>query len=254
MVLSKPVFDVVFHPVVFACGVYCVHLAVFPLIERRWGARRIEWRKVLFGDVLGFLYLSFVSATAAHYLNRWIGVRGPWPASIAALPFLARLALYLVVADFLAYWIHRAAHLSAFWRIHRWHHAPTHMYWLAGTRTSILQQTFFSLPYIFVSPLLDVSPWWIANALLIFYTLTNSWMHMNVRWRLRWLDWLFVTPRTHHIHHSDQPAHYNSNFGVILSIWDRLFGTFTNPERVAQSAIRYGIGEKVPLARLAIGV
>ena len=254
MLLSKPVFDVVFHPVVFACGVYCVHVAVFPLIERHWGARRIEWRKVLLGDVLGFLYLSFVSATAAHYLNRWIGVRGPWPASIAALPFLARLALYLVVADFLAYWIHRAAHLSAFWRIHRWHHAPTHMYWLAGTRTSILQQTFFSLPYIFVSPLLDVSPWWIANVLLIFYTLTNSWMHMNVRWRLRWLDWLFVTPRTHHIHHSDQPAHYNSNFGVILSIWDRLFGTFTNPDRVAQSAIRYGIGEKVPLARLAIGV
>ena len=114
MLLSKPVFDVVFHPVVFACGVYCVHVAVFPLIERHWGARRIEWRKVLLGDVLGFLYLSFVSATAAHYLNRWIGVRGPWPASIAALPFLARLALYLVVADFLAYWMHRAAHLSAF--------------------------------------------------------------------------------------------------------------------------------------------
>jgi sterol desaturase/sphingolipid hydroxylase (fatty acid hydroxylase superfamily) len=254
MVLTKAVFDVVFHPTVFVCLLYAGHIAVFPAIERRWGLRRIAWRQVLAGDVLAFLFLSFVVYTAAGYVNRLIGVRGPWPEAIQAWPWPARLALYLVVADFLAYWMHRVAHLPGLWHAHRWHHSPDHMYWLSGTRTSILQQSLFNLPYIFVSPLIDVSPWWIANGLLIFYTVTNSWMHLNVRWRLRGLDWVFATPRTHHIHHSDQPAHYNTNFGVILSIWDRLFGTFTSPDRVDPTTLRFGITEKVPVARLAVGL
>lgn len=243
-----------FYPVVFAGLLLLVHIVVFGLIESRWGARRIAWRKVLPGDALALVFSFFVVVEVARFLNRWVGVRGPWPASIGEWPFWARLVLYIVVADFGAYWVHRLAHVRALWRIHRWHHAPSYMYWLAGARSSVLQQTLFNLPYIFASPLIDVSPWWLANGLLVLYSMTNSWMHMNVRWRLRGLDWLLVTPRSHHIHHSDNPAYYNSNFGVLFSVWDRLFGTFTSPREVDASALTYGIAEKVPIARLTIGL
>lgn len=251
--MNRALFDFIFHPVVFFCVLLAAHIAIFGTIERLWGQRRIPWREVLGRDLAAALVASFVVVAAASHLNRWIGLRGPWPSEITALPLPARLVLYIVVADFFAYWVHRLAHVSVLWRIHRWHHSPTYMYWFAGTRASILQQTLFNLPYI-ASPLIDVSPWWMANALLILYSLTNSWMHMNVRWRLRGIDWLLVTPRTHHIHHSEQRDHYNSNFGVILSIWDRLFGTFTNPDRVDPAGIRFGTGEKLPATRLAIGI
>ena len=150
--------------------------------------------------------------------------------------------------------MHRLVHLGALWRVHRWHHVPEHLYWLAGNRGSILQQAIFNLPYIFASPLLAMPPAGVLTGLYALQSLTNSWMHMNVRWHLGWLDWLLVTPRTHEIHHSDNPDHFNSNFGVLLSVWDRLFGTFTSPRQVDSSAIRFGITDKVPIARLTVGL
>jgi sterol desaturase/sphingolipid hydroxylase (fatty acid hydroxylase superfamily) len=233
---------------------FLLQVAFFGFIEARWGARRIDWRKVLLADLIALAFCSFIVRDAANYLNGWTRVYGPWPASTGAWPLPVRLVLYLVVADFFAYWMHRLVHLKPLWRVHRWHHAPTYMYWLAGSRGSILQQTLFNLPYIFASPLLGVSPWWVANGLLLFYAATNAWMHMNVKWRLRGLDLLLVTPQSHHIHHSAEPSHYNSNFGVVLSVWDRLFGTFTSPHATDPAALKFGIGERVPIARLAVGL
>ncbi len=252
--MNKAVFDLIFHPVAFPLLLLIANVALFATIESQWRASRIHWRKVLPGDALAFLFSSYVVVEAARILNGPIGIRGPWPAPIDELALPIRIALYIVVADFGAYWTHRLVHLPVLWRIHRWHHAPTHMYWFAGSRSSVLQQTLFNLPYIFASPLFDVSPWWTATALSMLYTFTNSWMHMDVTWRLRWLDWIFVTPRTHHIHHSEDPRHYNRNFGVLLSIWDRLFGTFTSPEEVVHSELKYGTGEKVSIVRLGIGL
>jgi sterol desaturase/sphingolipid hydroxylase (fatty acid hydroxylase superfamily) len=78
-------------------------------------------------------------------------------------------------------------------------------------------------------------------------------MHMNVTWRSNWLEWVLVTPRYHHVHHSCDLALSNSNFGVTFSIWDRLFGTYTDPDQVKEP-ISFGIGEEVPPLRLILGV
>lgn len=90
-------------------------------------------------------------------------------------------------------------------------------------------------------------------AVLSSHMLLNDWMHMNVTWRSNWLEWIVVTPRYHHVHHSDHPAHVNANFGVTFSIWDRLFGTYIDPEEFT-TPITFGIGERVPLMRLVAGV
>ena len=127
------------------------------------------------------------------------------------------------------------------------------MYWLAGYRASLLQLVLQGLPWTFAYSVLGMAPWWIFLAVTTSHILLNDWMHMNVTWRSNWLEWVFVTPRYHHVHHSDNLTLSNANFGVTFSIWDRLFGTYVNPDEVREP-LSFGIGEKVPLVRLALGV
>src|SRR5262249_50947844 len=62
--------------------------------------------------------------------------------------------------------------------------------------------------------------------------LLNHWMHGNVNWGMRWMEWMVVTPRYHRIHHSQLPEHLNTSFGIIFSFWDRLFCTLRDPDAV----------------------
>ena len=61
------------------------------------------------------------------------------PEAIMALPLIMRFMLYLIVGSSGHYWVHRFLHTPHLWRMHRWHHYPTYMYWLAGGRGSVLQ-------------------------------------------------------------------------------------------------------------------
>ena len=79
-------------------------------------------------------------------------------------------------------------------------------------------------------------------------------MHMNVTWKSDWLEWLVVTPRYHHIHHSKAAAHQGVNLGAWLHhIWDRLFGTYYNPADVKEE-LSFGLPERVSPGRLMIGL
>ena len=160
---------------------------------------------------------------------------------------------YLVIADFGHYRIHRFMHHKYVWRIHKWHHSPTQMYWLAGYRATIPQDVIVNLLYLFAYSLFGLSPWWMELAIGLFNNLQNDWMHINVTWRSNWIEWLIVTPRYHHIHHSDNPSHYMTNLAALFTVWDRLFGTYVNPESV-KGELSFGIGEEVPPLRLVLGV
>jgi len=160
---------------------------------------------------------------------------------------------YLVIADFGHYRIHRFMHHKYVWRIHKWHHSPTQMYWLAGYRATIPQDVIVNLLYLFAYSLFGLSPWWMELAIGLFNNLQNDWMHINVTWRSNWIEWLIVTPRYHHIHHSDNPSHYMKNLAALFTVWDRLFGTYVDPESV-KGELSFGIGEEVPPLRLVLGV
>jgi sterol desaturase/sphingolipid hydroxylase (fatty acid hydroxylase superfamily) len=101
--------------------------------------------------------------------------------------------------------------------------------------------------------LLDLPAW--AGILASCEALArNYWMHLNVTWPSRWLEWLIVTPRYHHIHHSDDPAHFDTNFGSLFSFWDRLFGTYYDPEHADAARLRFGVNDTTNPLRLAAGV
>jgi sterol desaturase/sphingolipid hydroxylase (fatty acid hydroxylase superfamily) len=127
------------------------------------------------------------------------------------LPLAVRLVLYYVLGDLGLYWMHRLMHSRHSWRTHRWHHSPPYMYWLAGIRATVPNQVLFSLPFAFIAPLLHHAPGWVFVLIFAEGFFQNNWMHMNVTWRSRWLELVFVTPRYHHVHHSRAPEHRGAN-------------------------------------------
>jgi len=232
---------------------FVVRVMVVTAFEWMVPARMVPYRSVLWRDILGATLVGYLMLPIAEYLDERIAIRPALPEAILTLPPLVTFALYYLVGDFGAYWMHRLWHLRPIWPVHRWHHSPTSMYWLAGYRASLLQLTLQGLPWAFAYSVFGLAPWWMYLAVMTSHILLNDWMHMNVTWRSSWLEWVMVTPRTHHVHHSDNLAFSNTNFGVTFSLWDRMFGTFVDPEDVKEP-LSFGIEEKVPLPRLALGI
>ena len=127
-----------------------------------------------------------------------------------------------------AYWRHRIEHQPGLWRFHATHHADEELHWLSVLRkhpvSKFLEMLVDSLPVL----LLGFPAWSILAAQLI-----RSWwgyfIHADVPWTLgmagRWL----ISPAAHRLHHIRDETLMGSNYGNMLTLWDRLFGTWRDP-------------------------
>lgn len=149
--------------------------------------------------------------------------------------------LTFLAIDFIFYWSHRAEHRVRFlWCAHVVHHSSEHMNLGTALRqspTAPLTHALFFLPL----PLLGFEPLMIASAFAA-HLMYGFWTHTEVIKKL-WapLEWLFVTPSHHRVHHGSNPEYIDKNYANALIIWDRLFGTF-EPE-VAR--VRYGLTSNI---------
>jgi sterol desaturase/sphingolipid hydroxylase (fatty acid hydroxylase superfamily) len=239
-------------PLLLAVVVLGARAIVLTTVEKLRPAHKVDYRKVVARDLVALGVFALFVIPGSDFLNRWIAFRLVMPQFVNALPLVLRFLMYIVLADFGHYWVHRAMHSPALWRVHKWHHYPTYMYWLAGVRGSLIQQVLVNIPYIAAAALVYISPWWMVFVILGKNTLQNDWMHLNVPWGTKWLERIIVTPRYHHVHHSDDPAHYRANLAALFPIWDHIFGTYVDPAGVRQP-LSFGIGERVPALRLVIG-
>lgn len=208
-------------------------------------ARKLRYAKTVPLDVVALAAYQLAMVPAAAWLTdpvyglvRYI----PSLSAVSGLWLPLRVMMFYLVADFGSYWVHRLMHTRHVWRVHRWHHSSTQLYWLSGVRATIPQQVLFNLPYVVAVPLLVGAPAWIVPAMVVQGVVQNHWMHMNVSWRSRWIERVFVTPRYHHIHHSTDAALHDGNYGAVFSIWDRLFGTYVDPDVTTPK--QFGTGEK----------
>jgi sterol desaturase/sphingolipid hydroxylase (fatty acid hydroxylase superfamily) len=226
---------------------FLVFAVVFTVLELAIPARKLRYRKAVLGDLVAWVVYQFGVVQVATWVTA-NAVAVPLyrqlyplqPLSGVWLPL--RLVAFYLLADFGSYWMHRLMHTRHVWRVHRWHHSPTQIYWFAGVRASLPQQLLFNLPTVFaLAIVLDLPPWLIA-ATVIEGVARNNWMHMNVSWRSNWLEKVFVTPRYHHIHHSSDAALHDGNYGALFTIWDRLFGTYIDPDTTRPKT--FGTGEK----------
>ncbi|MFG1850112.1 sterol desaturase family protein [Micromonospora carbonacea] len=143
----------------------------------------------------------------------------------------------LFVADDLAYyWFHRTHHeVRLFWASHVVHHSSRFYNLSTALRQSWTPMT--SLPFWLPLALLGIPPWMIflQQSVSLLY---QFFLHTErVRGLPRPVEWVFNTPSHHRVHHGVNAEYLDRNYGGILIVWDRLFGTF-EPER---APARYGL-------------
>lgn len=173
-----------------------------------------------------------------------------------AIAYLLLAMAVLLIADFASYWMHRLMHEQVLWHAHAWHHSPTYLYWLAGARTTLIHSFMMqSLPALLAWVLVPAPQTKaIVVGILVLNVLNDLAVHSHLRLPFsRQLEYLVVTPRYHFVHHSTDRRFSDSNFGSILTIWDRMFGTYTNPE-LMEEGHTVGLNYSVPRWRLLLGI
>jgi sterol desaturase/sphingolipid hydroxylase (fatty acid hydroxylase superfamily) len=220
-------------PVIFVAAGVC-----FQASERFWPLRSFSARRAVRIDVLALFWAGGLTALYAAFVPglvaRSLGSLGapPAPAEIAGwgLSSAGVAVLAILVTDFLNYWGHRLNHTRWLWPTHAFHHSAARMYWLAGVRESPVHYLILTLPSTVVAALLPPSTLlaWLLGA-MVAPVLNQHLIHSNVRVRMGKLGKVLVTPEYHFVHHSVDPRWSNSNFGFVFSVWDRWFGTYTDP-------------------------
>tara|TARA_B100000989_G_scaffold83196_1_gene59524 strand:- start:15 stop:854 length:840 start_codon:yes stop_codon:yes gene_type:complete len=156
------------------------------------------------------------------------------------IPIWALWIITFISIDLVFYVYHRMSHRIRFlWAIHLSHHSSEEMNFAVSFR-----QAWFGpiskIPFFMVLPLLGFDPTIIAVAGVIS-TLWGIVGHTQVIGKLGPLEWIFNTPSHHRVHHGSNKQYIDKNYGNLLIIWDRLFGTF-EPE---DEKVKFGLVNNV---------
>jgi sterol desaturase/sphingolipid hydroxylase (fatty acid hydroxylase superfamily) len=137
----------------------------------------------------------------------------------------AQVVLTIFVVDLLFFLKHWMSHrVGTLWHFHTIHHSQRELNVLTDRRQHVFEhlvaQVFVFLPAI----ILGLKPYSVMSisAALWFHTFL---IHGNIRTNFGWLGQVFISPQYHRIHHSIEPRHRDKNFGTIITLWDRIFGT-----------------------------
>ncbi len=167
---------------------------------------------------------------------------------VAMIPGPALPIVGILLFDLAIYWTHRWYHeVPVLWRFHAIHHSTEHLDWISGFRSHPFDGTLIAPAFGFLLAA-GFNPEF-TGALAVIQIVLGIFLHANVRWRLRWLHKIVITPEFHHWHHANEPGAINSNYSVFLPAWDLLFGTYFMPTRRRPS--RYGVDEAIPRGMVA---
>ena len=158
----------------------------------------------------------------------------------AIVPVWAIWLLTFVLIDLIFYCYHRMCHRVRFlWAVHMSHHSSEEMNFFVSFR-----QAWFGpiskIPFFLCLPLAGLDPTIIAVAGVIS-TLWGIVGHTQIIGNLGPLEMIFNTPSHHRVHHGSNDQYIDKNYGNLLIVWDRMFGTF-EPEN---EAVKYGLVNNV---------
>jgi sterol desaturase/sphingolipid hydroxylase (fatty acid hydroxylase superfamily) len=157
-----------------------------------------------------------------------------------SIPVWLLWVLTFVLIDFVFYIYHRCSHKIRFlWAIHMSHHSSQEMNFGVSLRQAWLGPVS-KIPFFAILPLIGFDPTVIAVAGVIS-TLWGVVGHTQMVGKLGPLEWILNTPSHHRVHHGSNPEYIDKNYGNLLIIWDRLFGTF-EPEK---AKVTYGLVNNV---------
>ena len=155
-------------------------------------------------------------------------------------PIWAVWALTFIVIDFVYYWYHRCSHRVRFlWAVHMNHHSSEEMNYIVS-----LRQAWFGpitkIPFFMFMPLVGFDPL-ITLVAGVASTLWGVLGHTQWINKLGPLEYVLVTPSSHRVHHGSNECYLDKNYGNLLIVWDRMFGTFAEEKE----KVKYGIRENV---------
>ncbi|CAN7532151.1 sterol desaturase family protein [Pseudorhodoferax sp. LjRoot39] len=198
-----------------------------------------DWRAygVSLFDYAGRIALTvFVPFTIAAPLVRWVEQH-----RLATIPVdsVSAALLLFVLLEFFYYWLHRAGHrVRWFWCNHAVHHTPNQLNLGASLRIGMFGKltgnVVFLLPLVWLGFELRL-----VLAALTLNLLYQFWLHATWIPRLGWLEYWLNTPSAHRVHHAANLEYLDANYGGVLIVFDRLFGTYV-AERDALPC-RYGL-------------
>jgi len=214
----------------------CLPLERWRPVER-WESQRLVWTDVTYTLLarLGILpligFLLFFAASAR--IEAAIADTGFVPPTLETfLPWLREwplvaLCVYIIILDFAEYWRHRFQHsFGWWWALHSIHHAQTQMTFWSDDRNHVLDDVIAAAWFGVIAVLIGVPPGQFPVILLVL-RLAESLSHANVRLSFgRVGERLLVSPRFHRLHHGVlSVGNSGKNYGVLLPVWDWIFGT-----------------------------
>jgi len=196
------------------------------LLVAKWRGRHVYYSN----DAINSLGLGMISQIVGVFTKLFaIGIYG-WCAARLALwrlpadnawVWISGLLLY----DLLYYWLHRFGHeVNVLWAAHVVHHQSE-----SYNLTTALRQTGsgFLLGWLFYLPMALLGyPVEVFAVIALIDLLYQFWVHTEVIGRLGWFDRVFCSPSNHRAHHAVNDRYLDRNYGGILILWDRLFGSF----------------------------
>jgi len=168
----------------------------------------------LVGVVVSLVGVGFYALVYEHV--------APWHLSEKSIwVWLGALLAY----DFLYYWLHRMGHeMAVLWAAHVIHHQSEEY-----NLSTALRQTSsgFLLGWLFYMPMaLAGVPPLVFVVVGLIDLLYQYWVHTQQIGKLGWFDYWFCSPSNHRVHHAVNEVYLDKNYGGILIIFDRIFGTF----------------------------
>ena len=207
-----------------APGVLLLALLEAVVLSRRGG---YDWRAFgvsMFDFVLRLVVTLFVPFTIAAPLVGWV-----LDHRLASIPMdgVGAALLLFITLEFFYYWLHRAGHrMRWFWANHAVHHTPNQLSLAASLRIGAFGKlsgnVAFLLPLVWMG--FDLRLVITALALNLLY---QFWIHATWIPKLGWLEGVLNTPSAHRVHHAANLEYLDANYGGVLVIFDRLFGTYT---------------------------
>ncbi len=218
------------------------------LLERR-RPFRTDWNPP--GDEIRTDGAFFLTSTTAALTGQALGaavahVLRPRPGSIGRTPRIGRLgiaggvAASLLTSDLVHYSLHRLGHeWGPAWKFHSVHHSPERLHIFNATRFHPVEQAVegvlegFALGAVGFSTAQHLTH---STARATYGQL----QHSNIDVDSGPLDHVFATPDLHRWHHSEVYAEGDTNYGAVISVWDRLLGTFFRPARAFDAKLGVG--------------
>lgn len=211
------------------------------LTRRASGERFLETLSSLFTQVPYYFAEAIVFAGAVS-LYFVVYEYIPWKIPVNGLT----VVLTLLAADFIYYVQHYCLHkVRLLWLAHSVHHSSQMMNTATAFRFSIfdpLVSVLFHFPLVLMgfNPILIV----VGEILVLAY---QFWIHNEIIGRLGPLEWVFNTPSHHRVHHGSDSKYLDRNYGGVLIIWDRLFGTFQKEEETPTYGLTTPMTSKNPV-------